>query len=321
MNEVIKQGVETKGKHGTVPFFALLFSAYNFFMSLVNKNDVNKKIEQLKAEALSDSFDRDKYELELEYLRRSYSENIAFQVENSRRQFANMREQQAFKYFCERFWQNQFSMTINSLDLLRAALLENSSPDNIRLQLLVAWTPALQKAASVFGMQVKENYGRVCKDLRDRVKASAAGNSVYSTSFIGAWLQQSRSMLSDVMNLYYVMQGIPSVVLFLNECDGRLMVDIATWSIKTGNNNFTVCRCFDCKSATAGNYADACDLLYASASLAGDIAKSMLSGSPFGMASTVGTLIESPEIRNDVAEVYGLVEKTLLMSDFKYIMK
>lgn len=321
MNEVIKQGVETKGKHGAVPFFALLFSAYNFFMSLVNKNDVNKKIEQLKAEALSDSFDRDKYELELEYLRRSYSENIAFQVENSRRQFANMREQQAFKYFCERFWQNQFSMTINSLDLLRAALLENSSPDNIRLQLLVAWTPALQKAASVFGMQVKENYGRVCKDLRDRVKASEAGNSVYSTSFIGAWLQQSRCMLGDVMNLYYVMQGIPSVVLFLNECDGRLMVDIATWSIKTGNNNFTVCRCFDCKSATAGNYADACDLLYASASLAGDIAKSMLSGSPFGMASTVGTLIESPEIRNDVAEVYSLVEKTLLMSDFKYIMK
>ncbi len=313
--------METNGKHGAVPFFALLFSAYNFFMSLVNKNDVSKKIKQLKAEALSDSFDRDKYELELEYLRRSYSENIAFQVENSRRQFANMREQQAFKYFCERFWQNQFSMTINSLDLLRAALLESSSPDNMRLQLLVAWTPALQKAASVFGMQVKENYGRVCKDLRDRVKASAAGNSVYSTSFIGAWLQQSRSMLSDVMNLYYVMQGIPSVVLFLNECDGRFMVDIATWSIRTGNNNFTVCRCFDCKSATAGNYADACDLLYASASLAGDIAKSMLSGSPFGMASTVDTLIESPEIRKDVAEAYSVVEKTLLMSDFKYIMK
>lgn len=321
MDELIKQGVETNGKHGAVPFFALLFSAYNFFMSLVNKNDVSKKIKQLKAEALSDSFDRDKYELELEYLRRSYSENIAFQVENSRRQFANMREQQAFKYFCERFWQNQFSMTINSLDLLRAALLESSSPDNMRLQLLVAWTPALQKAASVFGMQVKENYGRVCKDLRDLVKASAAGNSVYSTSFIGAWLQQSRSMLSDVMNLYYVMQGIPSVVLFLNECDGRFMVDIATWSIRTGNNNFTVCRCFDCKSATAGNYADACDLLYASASLAGDIAKSMLSGSPFGMASTVDTLIESPEIRKDVAEAYSVVEKTLLMSDFKYIMK
>ena len=321
MDELIKQGVETYGKHGAVPFFALLFSAYNFFMSLVNKNDVSKKIKQLKAEALSDSFDRDKYELELEYLRRSYSENIAFQVENSRRQFANMREQQAFKYFCERFWQNQFSMTINSLDLLRAALLESSSPDNMRLQLLVAWTPALQKAASVFGMQVKENYGRVCKDLRDRVKASAAGNSVYSTSFIGAWLQQSRSMLSDVMNLYYVMQGIPSVVLFLNECDGRFMVDIATWSIRTGNNNFTVYRCFDCKSATAGNYADACDLLYASASLAGDIAKSMLSGSPFGMASTVDTLIESPEIRKDVAEAYSVVEKTLLMSDFKYIMK
>jgi len=55
--------------------------------------------------------------------------------------------------------------------------------------------------------------------------------------------------------------------------------------------------------------------------LAGDIAKSMLSGSPFGMASTVDTLIESPEIRKDVAEAYSVVEKTLLMSDFKYIMK
>ena len=212
-------------------------------------------------------------------------------------------------------------MTINSLDTPRAELLANSAPENIKLQLLVAWTPALQQAASSFGMQLKDNYVRVCKDLRDRVKSTPAGNSVYSTSFISGWLQQSRSTLSDVMNLYYVMQGIPSVVLFLDESDGRLMVDVATWSLRTGNNNFTVCRCFGCKPAAAGNYAAACDLLYGSAAFAGDIAKSMLSGKKFGMSSTLGTLIELPQIRKEVMDAYSAVEKTLLNTDFKYLMK
>ena len=321
MDESLNQCLKTCSKESSIPYFALLYSAYNLFMSLLSHNDVNKKIEKLKKEAEKDTFDRDKYELECDYLRRSYAQNIAFQIETNSRQFANLREQQAFKFFCERFWQSQFSMTINSLDTPRAELLATSAPENIKLQLLVAWTPALQQAASSFGMQLKDNYVRVCKDLRDRVKSTPAGNSVYSTSFISGWLQQSRSTLSDVMNLYYVMQGIPSVVLFLDESDGRLMVDVATWSLRTGNNNFTVCRCFGCKPAAAGNYAAACDLLYGSAAFAGDIAKSMLSGKKFGMSSTLGTLIELPQIRKEVMDAYSAVEKTLLNTDFKYLMK
>lgn len=321
MDEIINKGMESGSKQASIPGFALLYSFYNLFMSIVSKKDVNQKIKQLRKEAESDTFDRDKYELERDYLRRSYAENIAFQIETNSRQFANLREQQAFKFFCERFWQSQFSMTINSLDTPRAELLEISSSSNIKLQLLVAWTPALQQAASVFGVQMKDNYVRVCKDLQSRIKSTSAGNSVYSTSFISGWLQQSRSTLSDVMNLYYVMQGIPTVVLFLNESDGRMMVDVATWSIKTGNNNFTVCRCFDCKAASAGNYADACDLLYASAAFAGDIAKCMLAGTSFGMRSTIDTLIESPEIRAEVENSYCSAEESLLKSDFKYLMK
>ena len=140
MDESLNQCLKTCSKESSIPYFALLYSAYNLFMSLLSHNDVNKKIEKLKKEAEKDTFDRDKYELECDYLRRSYAQNIAFQIETNSRQFANLREQQAFKFFCERFWQSQFSMTINSLDTPRAELLANSAPENIKLQLLVAWT-------------------------------------------------------------------------------------------------------------------------------------------------------------------------------------
>ena len=39
------------------------------------------------------------------------------------------------------------------------------------------------------------------------------------------------------------------------------------------------------------------------------------------MSSTLGTLIELPQIRKEVMDAYSAVEKTLLNTDFKYLMK
>lgn len=57
MDEALNKCMETSSKGSTLPYFALLYSAYNFFMSLVSRNDVNKKIEELKREAAKDTFD------------------------------------------------------------------------------------------------------------------------------------------------------------------------------------------------------------------------------------------------------------------------
>ena len=64
MDESLNQCLKTCSKESSIPYFALLYSAYNLFMSLLSHNDVNKKIEKLKKEAEKDTFDRDKYELE-----------------------------------------------------------------------------------------------------------------------------------------------------------------------------------------------------------------------------------------------------------------
>ena len=57
MDESLNQCLKTCSKESSIPYFALLYSAYNLFMSLLSHNDVNKKIEKLKKEAEKDTFD------------------------------------------------------------------------------------------------------------------------------------------------------------------------------------------------------------------------------------------------------------------------
>lgn len=238
--------------------------------------EIKQRIRKMREEAHKDTFDQEKFNIDRDAIIEAFKENLTYQIESVSNQFKYLREQQDFKFFCERFWLPQFEMTINSLELPLAELTANR-PDEVNIQLIVAWTPALQKALSENGIDAIGNYKSFCESLKHRIGV----NPVLSTGFINGWHKCSTGVVNDVMLLYHVMKGIPTIVLFFTEQFGIAAVEVASWGLTTGYNDFSLTRILEGTIPEQDKQEYVAELLYGAAAFSGDTMRRCLTGRPF----------------------------------------
>ncbi len=291
--------ISAAGKSMAVPFF-IISQTISVLNSATNFAQTCKRIKKMEEDERNNTFASDKLQQDLDYLRKSYEENISFQSKQIKQQFDNMRSQSQFAFFCDKFWKDQFGMTINSLQYPIEEL-SHCRPSDIKIQLMVARTAAIDGLTSAWGPAAGHNYRTLCSHIKEKIGA----NKLFSTSFINAWCAPSKGVAADTMLLYYIMQGLPTVILFLDRVGDRIAVDVALWSLQTGLDKFMTCRLFETETTESTAISDSYDLLCASAAYCGDALKTGLSLHQSKQGTDIIANIISKDIREKALSEYN----------------
>jgi len=80
------------------------------------------------------------------------------------------------------------------------------------------------------------------------------------------WEKPSLGIVTDSMNIFYIMQGLPTIILFLNEQRNKLSVDATLWGFQVGHSNLIMNKIIDSSFTDSNKETVALELLTAATS-------------------------------------------------------
>lgn len=191
---------------------------------------------QQKMNEIKHMYTQERNQKELDFFRDCHESGMKFQREYARKSYMNRQQEEEFRKFCESSWQRQFRPTIG------AVLAEMKSPDVdvkgvAKMKIMLARTPVMTS-----GMKRRGAYTEFCEFFKNKYILKSGLN--VDCTWLQAWERDCMSVIADTMNLHYIMQGIPTIVLYLVQRGKNLSLETATWGYQLGLNSMAFDKTF-----------------------------------------------------------------------------
>lgn len=199
----------------------------------------NQKNQQSSLDTKKEIFHRDLLfkrkvaKAEAEYILESAQMGILRQQELALKELDNIQAQDKFNDFCQE-WNKHYAVQVKTI-LGELSRIYNSN-ERVRLKpkLLVARTDVFsQLANNETGLASdRDVYLNFCSEINDELT-----NDDVDLSWDDFWKGRCVSPISDTLNIHYVAQGIPMVLVFPMVKKEMLSIDISVWFTGKGLTN------------------------------------------------------------------------------------
>ena len=226
------------------------------------REDAKQRIQDLKKlNEFQSKVMRERTQSEIDFMIKIFNDGINFQREYSKQLLDSRKLQNEFEYFCINTWSPRFKTSIaDILDKHNAPIV--NSKGGIKINLLLARTKTLQSLIPQWGIDHKDNYINFSEDFIDFI----GKHEQFNTMWLRMWEKPSLGVVSDSMNIFYIMQGLPTIILFLNEKHNRLTIDATLWGFQIGHSNLIMNNILESTYNDANKESIALQLLTASTS-------------------------------------------------------
>ena len=181
---------------------------------------------QQELNEMRQEFNNEKSQAEVAFLKECHESGMAYQRENALRSCENRRQEEEFRKFCETSWLTHFRPEIGSV--LEAMSHPHLDANGVQeMKLLLARTPLVAS-----GLDRKGAYADYCEDFKDEYLRPFELN--IDSVWLRSWERDCVSAMADTMNLHYIMQGIPAVVLYPIQRGDTLSLETAAWGYQLG---------------------------------------------------------------------------------------
>lgn len=190
--------------------------------------------QKLLEDNIADS--KERTEKEIEFMRECHKLGMQRQIEYAKDSCEHRLSEEEFRKFCEGAWLKHFRPTIGAI--LEEFRYPQLDPDGVlKMKLMIART---KLSCESFGLDPRSAYYDFCSDFKE--------DYLFSLNVDGRWLraweQNCISPVADTMNLHYIMQGMPTVLVFPMQRGENLSVEVSTWAFKIGLSNMSINKVF-----------------------------------------------------------------------------
>lgn len=176
-----------------------------------------------RLQSIKDEFQREHLDSQLQFRRESYELSKQYLLQQSTQLNENHQKEIEFQIFLEKYWPLNYSTY--SVITEQKKLLQRSI---VPLRVIIAKTEI-----SAFNRQFPDvSYAEFCQRLRKDL--TQLGNINVE---IRPWKNKCNSSISEAMNVNYIMQGIPTLIVFPYQLDNTFGIEISTWTFLTGNRS------------------------------------------------------------------------------------
>lgn len=170
-----------------------------------------------KMQKLRDDFSKERVDKQIAFRKESYEMGRQYQMLLMKQINENRQKEVEFKYLCQNCW--PLTIDVKTIMSWQKDLLYSN--DIVPLKVLISKSDVLTFS--------NENgyYENFCRKL---AKSSLPGLDVK----IGAWKGKCQSPLAETLNINYIMQGVPTLILYPYTRKGKFYLSYAAWSFNRG---------------------------------------------------------------------------------------
>lgn len=216
--------VKTISEGGSSPFFFTCAIQSMVFGEMGRKHQeelmsTNLEFKERMA-AIRDEYSREKLDEQLLFRRESYELGRQYQIYQTALMNESKRKQIEFHNFCQHYWPLNYGIYA-VMEQLKTISCSHIVP----MRVLIAKTEV-----TIYDKKHREvSYGELCELITDNLKGL---QGVYIQT--RPWKQGCKSIICESMNLNYIMQGMPTLLVFPYQLGDTYGVEIATWSFNRG---------------------------------------------------------------------------------------
>lgn len=170
-----------------------------------------------KMQKIRDDFSAERLNEQIAFKKESYELGRQFQIRMMQELNDNRQKEVEFKYLCESCW--PLTIDVRTVVNWQREILRNSSI--VPMRVLVAKTDV--------NTHHKTNgcYENFCTELS---RANIPGLQIEH----GCWKGKCQSPMAESLNINYIMQGIPTLIIYPYTTKGTFHLEFATWSFNRG---------------------------------------------------------------------------------------
>lgn len=145
-----------------------------------------------------------------------------------------------FKWFCDNIWNARFEVGPDTiLTHIKETLLLRENI--ICPALIIGWTSGFSSAYFKCP-SAQDNYLDFCEEIFEEYTLSR----LFDLSFVSMFRKQSTSSISDSLIAHYLMQGLPTLVLYPEIIDNLFRLDIVYWTHLRGHASISQLTGYKC---------------------------------------------------------------------------
>lgn len=210
---------------GSSPFFFTCAIQSMVFGELGRQNQeelmsTNLEFKERMA-AIREEYSKERLDEQLLFRRESYELGKQYQIHQTAMMNDSRRKQIEFHNFCQYYWPLNYD--IYAVMKEQSKTLSNSHI--VPMRVLIAKTEV-----TTYDKKHREvSYGELCELITDNLKG-LQGVDIQTRP----WKQSCKSIICESMNLNYIMQGVPTLLVFPYQLGDSYGIEIATWSFNRG---------------------------------------------------------------------------------------
>lgn len=227
IKELITKGLNVMQDHGCSVFFFTSAIQSGVFGEIGRRNQeklTNNNLEfRERLQEIKDEFQRERLDHQLAFRRESYELSRQYMLQQSTEINENRQREIEFQVFLDSYWPLNYSPY--SVITEQKKLLQRSI---VPLRVIISKT----EVTSFDYAKRDSSYGEFCQRVkRDLQKLS---NIIVE---IRPWKNPSLSSICEAMNINYIMQGIPTLIIFPYQIGDTFGVELSTWTFMSGNRS------------------------------------------------------------------------------------
>lgn len=216
---------KTISEGGSSPFFFTCAIQSMVFGELGRKNQEELMSTNLEFKermtAIREEYSKERLDEQLLFKRESYELGKQYQIQQTAMMIDSRLKQLEFHNFCQHYWPLNYDIFAIMKEQSRIL----SSSHVVPIKVIIAKTEV-----TTFDKKRRENsYGEFCELVADNLKG-LYGIDIQSRP----WKTSCNSNICESMNLNYIMQGIPTLLIFPYQLGDSYGVEIANWSFNKG---------------------------------------------------------------------------------------
>ena len=238
---------------------------------------------------IRNEFGNNKVQAEIDFLRECHTLGMQNQREAALQSCIDRQKEEEFRRFCEKSWNAHFRPQINAvLEEMKQPSTDNAGVP--RLKLMIARTPLVADT-----MDRKGTYSDFCDEFKEEYLLQY--NLGMDSIWMRGWECDSVSAMADTMNLHYIMQGLPTVIIYPIKRGDNLSIETATWGYQLGQSHMIMDKTFRIPmSRFEGNKERMSVLMIAAAAYVDDCYRLMLHHSPADSLYKIKGLLQEDEL-------------------------
>lgn len=175
-----------------------------------------------RLQGIKDEFQREHLDSQLQFRRESYELSRQYMLQQSAQINENRQKEIEFQIFLDNYWPleySPYSVIKEQKQLLRRSI--------VPLRVIIAKTEV-----SKFLRNDPKSYGEFCRRISSDLRQLS-----YVNVENRPWKKDLFSNVCDAMNINYIMQGIPTLILFPYQIGNMFGIEISSWAFGGGNRS------------------------------------------------------------------------------------